>query len=173
MTENAGDSGIPGDWDRIRDAAEEPGPEAFEPEAFEPGLEGDQQIPVSVLVGSALGDLVAVLGVCALALAVLALLGYRAQLAMLPWTVALAVAWWIAAAAATVLIRQATPGMLMAGVAFESTVSRARIPSVLLTALVLCCSLGIPALLGARHSPLRLAAGVDLVAVSRRPANEV
>jgi hypothetical protein len=167
MPEQPGESGIPGDWDRIRDPAEE-----YDPEVIEPEPEESRQAPVSALVGSALGDLVAVLGVCALALVVLALLGYRTQLVMLPWIAALAVAWWIAAAATTVLIRQATPGMLMAGVAFDGRISRGRIPSVLLTALGMGCSFGVPALLGAKHSPLRFAAGVDLVASPRRSVNE-
>jgi hypothetical protein len=160
MSQEPTDTEIPRDWDRIRESTDDPVAETVEHELEI--REGPEPAVVS-LVGSAWGDLVAVLGVCTLALLGLALLGYRAELAMLPWTLALAVAWWAAATAIMVLVRHGTPGMLMAGVAFDRAISRGRIPAVLLAALVLWCTLGVLALLGARRSPLRFAAGVDLV----------
>jgi hypothetical protein len=166
MSHEPTDTEIPGDWDRITESTDDPVAETIEHE-----LES-KQVPepaVVTLVGSAWGDLVAMLGVCTLALLGLALLGYRAELVMLPWTLALAVAWWAVAAAIMVLVRQGTPGMLMAGIAFDGAISRGRIPAVLLAACVLCCTLGALALLGAKRSPLRLAGGVDLVAADNRP----
>ena len=65
-------------------------------------------------------------------------------------TAALGAAWWVAAAAAFVVVRQGTPGMLLAGVHFKSRVSPGRLPVVIVIA-ALCALLGgLPAMVGDR-----------------------
>lgn len=150
---------VPQDWDQIREHT--PGTEPEPPEA--PTEEHGQTPPLITLLGGAWGDLVAVLAVCTAAFVALALLGYGAESGTIPWAMALGTLWWGAAAAALLVIRQGTPGMLMAGVVFENPVPRQRVGWVVLAAMVLGGTLGIPALLGARLSPLRLAAGVHIV----------
>jgi len=56
--------------------------------------------------------------------------------------------------------------MLLSGLAFEDSVPSGRVVWVVLAALLLCITLGAPALLGAHASPLRLAAGVDVIAAA-------
>lgn len=156
------DSEVPRDWDRIRETEEK-----SEPESPAPDYGGDDLPPQLLLMfGSAWGDLVSVLAICTSAFLALAMLGYGTHVATVPWALALGTVWWIGAAAALVVVRQATPGMLMAGVAFAEHVPRERLPWVIVAALVLGGSLGVPAFLGARLSPLRLAAGVDVVPTS-------
>ena len=64
----------------------------------------------------------------------------------------------LAAAAALVVVRQVTPGMLLAGVRFREPVPASRLPHVLLAALLGVVTLGSIGALGARISPLAAAA---------------
>jgi hypothetical protein len=152
-------SEVPPDWAQIREhtTATEPAP----PQA--PTFDRDRIPPFITLVGGAWGDLVAVLAVCTAAFMALATLGYDAASDTIPWALALGALWWAAAAAILLVIRQGTPGMLMAGMVFDEPIPRRRVGWVVLAALVLAGMLGLPALLGARLSPLRLAAGVHVV----------
>jgi hypothetical protein len=154
------ESDVPQDWDRIRDL--EP---TAEPEPQAAADFGHEDLPPQLLLmfGSAWGDLLSVLAVCTSAYLVLALLGYGSDFATMPWALALGILWWAAAAAAMLVIRQGTPGMLLAGVAFDDQVPRDRLPWVIVAALVMGGTLGILTILGTRLSPLRLAAGVDVV----------
>ncbi|MCK5375457.1 MAG: hypothetical protein KAJ97_00145, partial [Acidobacteria bacterium] len=63
-------------------------------------------------------------------------------------------------------VRQGTPGMLLAGLSFEQPVRTGRVPWVLAAALFGVATLGLVGLVGARSSPLRLAAASDLTTVS-------
>ena len=153
---------VPEAWDKIR----EPAPDLdMEPVEVEPRHVPPEPSRLS-LVGGAWGDLVAILGVCTTTIITLAILGYGADLASLPWVLAVGVAWWIAATAVLLVVRQGTPGMLLSGVVFEDAVPRDRVAWVVLAALAVCITLGVPALLGAHASPLRLAAGVDVVSAA-------
>jgi hypothetical protein len=156
------DRDVPEAWDQLR----EPAPDLdMEPVEVEPGREPLEPSRVS-LMGGAWGDLVAILAVCTSTFLALSILGYGADSATVPWALALGVAWWTAATAVLLVVRQGTPGMLLSGVVFEDTVPRSRVVWVVLAALALCITLGVPALLGAHASPLRLAAGVDVVSAA-------
>jgi len=141
-------SGSPEAWDRL--SARSP----LTPEGDEPSL--------IALVATAWGDLASMLGVCTAALMALTANGHRAALPAFPWSLALAAAWWAAAAAALVTIRRGTPGMLLAGLAFDHSLRPRRLVPVLLAALLQACTLGLPALAGARRSPLGFASGTRL-----------
>jgi hypothetical protein len=160
---------VPEAWDQIR----EPAPDLdMEPVEVEQGQMLVEPSRLS-LMGGSWGDLVTILGVCTATIIALAILGYGADWACFPWVLALGVAWWIAATSVLLVVRQATPGMLLSGVVFEDSIPRDRVAWVVLAALTLCITLGVPALLGAHASPLRLAAGVDVVstaALDDRPA---
>jgi hypothetical protein len=146
---------IPDDWDQLQEATPRPPRGGSFPE--------QPETPARItLVAAAWADLVAVLAVCTASLMALLTLGHRATLAALPWAVALAVAWWLAAAAVLVVVRRGTPGMLLAGVAFDRAVPTRRLPSVLAVALLLSATFGVPALVGAERSPLRAVSSADL-----------
>jgi len=153
---------VPGAWDRIREPAPDLEMAAVEVEP-EPEPVGPSR---ASLVGGAWGDLVAILAVCTATFLALAILGYGTSAATLPWALALGIAWWSAAAVVLLVVRQGTPGMLLSGLAFEDSVPSGRVVWVVLAALLLCITLGAPALLGAHASPLRLAAGVDVIAAA-------
>jgi hypothetical protein len=121
---------------------------------------------MSVIAGS-WGDLALLLGFSAASLLALKLGGHGAPLAALPWTVGLGLVWWCAAAGILVVVRQGTPGMLMAGLGFARPVAQLRVPWVLVTAIVLCATLGIPAALSSRGWPLSMAAGTEVLPAAR------
>jgi hypothetical protein len=121
--------------------------------------------PTINLLASSWADAVASLVVCTAALFGLNAAGHNPSLACLPWALALGVVWWLAAAAALILIRQATPGMLLAGVVFSDRVAPGRVAVVIAAAAVSAVLLGLPNLLGPRRSPLALAAASRLEAV--------
>jgi hypothetical protein len=122
------DTGIPEDWDQLDET--ETAERQDEPVSEVPAAAST--VTPLLLLGSAWGDLVTVLAVCTASLIALALLGYPTALAAAPWGIGLGVAWWAAAAAVTVVVRNGTPGMLMAGVVFERPVARNRAPWVVL-----------------------------------------
>ena len=147
----------PEDWDRLADP-----PAGERPTAEAPKRSSQAQPGGVLLLAAALGDLVALVSLCALALLALRALGYRAPLPAFPWAAALAVLWWCAAATVLVVVRRGTPGMLMAGVGFVLAVPPRRVAAVLASALLGACSLGLPALLGAAAPLLRSASGTEL-----------
>jgi len=121
--------------------------------------------PTINVLASSWADAVAVLGVCTAALVGLAALGHHGSLTALPWAAILGMAWWTAAAAILVVIRQGTPGMLLAGIHFADRVPPRRLPAVLGAAAFSALLAGLPGLFGARRSPLAFAAasGLELI----------
>jgi hypothetical protein len=158
---------FPHNWDRLkerRDEAEDPAGAAVPDRSAEIS-------PVRLsMFAAAWADIVSITAVCTLALLALVGLGYRATVPAFPWAAALGLVWWCAAAAVTLVVRRGPPGMLMAGVVFADRLRPGRLPLTLTAALVLCASLGVLALLGARRSLLRLAAGEDLMGIDPQQA---
>jgi hypothetical protein len=121
--------------------------------------------PTLNLVASSWADTVASLGVCTAALFGLNAAGHHPALPVLPWAIALGVLWWLAAAAALIVVRQATPGMLLAGIVFSDRVAPNRVAAVIMVAAVSAVLMGLPNLLGPRRSPLALAAASKLESI--------
>ena len=149
---------IPGDWDALVDRS----PAARPPAAVTTGPDRHGP-PVLTLMASAWADLVGMLAVCTGALVAILLLGERPALPAFSWAAALAVVWWIFAASILVVVRQATPGMLLAGVSFSDPVPPRRVGWVLAAALVGVANLGLSGVIGGFGSILRLAATSDVV----------
>jgi hypothetical protein len=151
-------SNIPGDWDALADRK----PEMDSPKAPAswPEKDGPQALTV---MASAWADLVGILAVCTAALVAILLLGERPALPAFAWAAALALLWWLFAAAILIIVRQATPGMLLAGVSFSEAVPPRRVGWVLAAALVGVATLGVSGVLGGDGSLLRLAAASDVV----------
>ena len=116
---------------------------------------------IPVIAGS-WGDLAVILGLTAASLVALKLAGHGAPFAAAPWAVAVAALWWLVAAAVLLTVRRGTPGMMAAGVSFAGTVAPARLPVVLLVALLLALTLGLPSAVGPPGWALRIAAGTPL-----------
>jgi hypothetical protein len=155
---NAPPDEIPPDWDSLADReipVEVDGGQGFS-EDLEP--------PALMLMASSWADLVGMLAVCTGSLIAVMALGQRPALAAFGWAALLALLWWSCAAAALVVIRQGTLGMLLAGIRFFEPVPPERVPWVLAAALFGVVTLGLPGLLGAHLSPLRAAAAVDIIA---------
>ena len=152
-------SDIPRDWDTLADR-EQQGPA----EIVERVVESDNpQPPIITLMAAFWADLVGVLAVCTAALLAVMILGNRPAIPAFGWAAVLALVWWIFSASALVLVRQGTPGMLMAGMCFKDPVDPARIPWVLAAALFGVLTMGLPGLLGNNNSILRAAASADLI----------
>ncbi len=145
-------------WDRLDDSQRPPSQAPFtnQPPA-------DDEPPTVVLFAACWADLMAMVAVATAALLALVAIGYRAELAILPWTGSVALCWWWLAASATVAVRRGTPGMLMAGLVCKRQVLPRRVQRVVGAALVGCASLGLLALLGPRRSLVGAAAGSPLV----------
>lgn len=166
----AGDSpesldGPPDGWDRLN------GPGTGDRESAAPASETGEPQPreesaISLIAGS-WGDLALVLGVAAAALVSLQLGGHGAPFPAAPWALVLAVTWWAVATGALVMVRRATPGMLMAGVRFERAVPPHRVVLVIGVALVLGATLGIPAAIGPRGWALAGAAGSNVTSADQ------
>ena len=151
---------IPNDWDALVDR----GVEHRSGHGPPPPAEGDVAgTPVITLMAASWADLVSMLAVCTGALVAILLLGERPTLPAFSWSAALALAWWLFAGSVLVVVRQGTPGMLLAGVSFEDSVAPRRVPGVLAAAIFGVLTLGLTGLLGDRRSPLRMAAESDLV----------
>jgi hypothetical protein len=95
--------------------------------------------PILTILAASWADAVAPLGVCTAALI---------------------------AAVALVVVRQGTPGMLLAGVVFAERVAPGRVAAVIAAAAVSALLLGLPNLLGPRRSPLAVAAASELETVT-------
>ena len=119
--------------------------------------------PVLTLMASAWADLVGILAVCTSALIAILVLGERPALPAFVWAAVLGVVWWAFAAAVLVVIRQATPGMLLAGVSFSEAVRPNRVGWVLVAALVGVATFGLSGIIGGRGLSLRLAAATDVI----------
>lgn len=150
---------VPDGWDQLQRPPGEPvapaGSAASGSAPHDPG----SVIPV---IAGAWGDLAAILGLSAATLVALKLAGHGAPFAAAPWAVAVAVLWWLVAAAALLTVRRGTPGMMAAGISFAGAVRPARIPWVLLVALLLAATLGLPSAVGPSGWALRVAAGTPL-----------
>lgn len=154
----SGSEGIPPDWDSLADRSDEP------LLTEEVSTFNDHEPPALTLMAASWADLVGMLAVCTGCLITLMVLGQRPALAAFSWAAALSLLWWICAAAVLVVVRQGTPGMLLAGVRFDDPVGTRRVLRVLAAALFGVVTLGLPGLLGSQHSPLRIAAASELVA---------
>jgi len=152
---------IPSDWDALgdRQARVRPGP-AQPPES-------DKGVPepsLITLMATSWADLVGMLAVCTGALIAILILGERPTLPAFAWAAALAMVWWVFAASVLVVVRQGTPGMLLAGVNFATPVLPKRVPLVLVAALAGVATVGLPGLLGGQRSILGAAAASEVVA---------
>lgn len=151
---------IPQNWDALNDRAsaqEEPSaplPPSPDHEFFPPALS---------LMAASWADLVSMLAVCTCALIAVLALGEQPTMPAFGWAAILSAAWWAFAASVLVVVRQGTPGMLLAGVSFEDSVPPARVGWVLAAALVGVLTLGLPGILGSRRSILAAAAETDIV----------
>lgn len=153
---------FPTNWDRLIE------PPAGSPEERTdvPSAGGPGPPPTALLVAAAWADLVCLLLFCVTAILTVMLAGYGVSLVALPWVSVLAAAWWAGASAVLVVVRRGTPGMLIAGIVFKSPVVNRRLPVILVVAVLLACTLGLPALVGAQRSPLRWAGGSPLATSS-------
>jgi len=149
---------IPGDWDALVDRSPGIGAQASGTTGSDP-----HGPPALTLMASAWADLVGMLAVCTSALIAILVLGERPALPAFAWAAALAVVWWTFAAAVLVVVRQGTPGMLLAGVSFSDPVPPRRVGWVLVAAVVGVATLGLSGVIGGFGSILRLAAGSDVV----------
>jgi hypothetical protein len=153
---------IPADWDSLKDRSTE---SEEEPVALPEEDPEDHSPPVISLMAASWADLVGMLAVCTAALIAVLALGEPPALSVFPWAAALALAWWAFAASVLVIVRQGTPGMLLAGIVFEQPVPATRVPGVLAVAVFGVATFGLVGLLGSRASLLRLAAASELAAV--------
>lgn len=153
---------IPKNWDVLRDVVAEGDPGE---EVEDVLVDGATSLPRINILASSWADAVVVLAVCTAALLGLGAAGHDGGLVALPWAAALGLLWWVAAAATLVTIRQGTPGMLLAGIQFSERIGPRRIGAVVVTAVLCSVLAGLPGLLGARRSPLALAAGATLKSV--------
>jgi len=149
---------FPNNWDVLRESTDDDQVLEDTPQTPDPSTSP----PTINLLASSWADAVACLGVCTAALLGLNAAGYQGSLTAFPWAVALGATWWVIAAATLVVIRQGTPGMLLAGIAFNARVAPRRVAAVVAAAAVSALLLGLPGLLGARRSPLALAAASRL-----------
>jgi len=152
---------FPRNWDVLNDSAGNG--EVLEDIA--PRSEPKGRPPTINLLAASWADAVVSLGVCTAALFGLNTTGYNPSLTAFPWALALGAAWWVTAAAILVVIRQGTPGMLLAGIVFGDRVAPRRLVMVIAVAAVCALLLGLPCLLGVRRSPLALAAASELESV--------
>jgi len=130
-----------------------------------PTAGSDRSPPTINVLASSWADVSSTLGVSTAALFGLNAAGHTSSLIALPWAVALGFIWWLAAATTLVAIRQGTPGMLLAGIVFSDRVAPRRVAAVIAAATVSALLGGLPGLLGARRSPLALAAAAQLESI--------
>jgi hypothetical protein len=124
-------------------------------------------------MAAAWADLVAMLAVCTAALAAILVIGERPELPAFIWAAALAVVWWLFTTAILVVVRQATPGMLLAGLSFAEPVAPPRVGWVLAAALVGVVTLGLSSVIGGERSILCVAAASDVCETVRDDAFQV
>ena len=156
---------IPTDWDALSDRETAMSPEDPPP----PDEDNRKGPPLVTVMATSWADLVAILAVCTAALLAILLMGERPAIPAFAWAAGLAVIWWVFAAAALVVVRHGTPGMLLAGVKFEVAVPPERVPWVLAAALVGVLTGGLTGLLGSENSLLGWAGGSVLSLVDEAP----
>jgi hypothetical protein len=120
MTDDRGS--MPRDWDALMDRGTDDAPPS--PPVAGPDAPGP---PALTVMAAAWADLVGILAVCTGALVAILSLGERPALPAFAWAAALGVVWWIFATTVLVVVRQATPGMLLAGVSFSEPVHPTRV----------------------------------------------
>jgi hypothetical protein len=152
---------IPSDWDALGDRQARMRPESSRPPESDTG---GPEPSLITLMATSWADLVSILAVCTSALIAILILGERPTLPAFAWAAALAMVWWVFAASVLVVVRQGTPGMLLAGVNFATPVLPKRVPLVLAAALAGVATIGLPGLLGGQRSILGSAAASDVVA---------
>lgn len=152
---------VPEGWDHLPSDDEPPPPDMTEDDEHQPD---DSSIP---MIAGSWADLALVLGVCAAALVALKMSGHGAPFAAVWWALALAVMWWLVTAGILVMVRRATPGMLLAGLQFSAAVPPKRVAPVLTVGLVMCATLGLPAALGPMGWPMSAAAGTSVNSATR------
>lgn len=152
---------FPKNWDILHDS--DPADEVVDQPV--PVL-GSPRVPPTInVLAASWADAVAVLGVCTAALVGLTGLGHHGSLTALPWAAGLGVVWWTAAAACLVVIRQGTPGMLLAGLVFADRVPPRRLALVIGAAAFSGLLIGLPGIFGARRSVLAIAASSRLESI--------
>ena len=149
---------MPGDWDAL---VERPAEISRERSSLPP--HNHDLPPALTVIASSWADLVGMLAVCTGALIAILVLGERPALPAFVWAAALGVVWWLFSAAVLVVVRQATPGMLLAGISFSEAVRPQRVFWVLVAALVGVGTFGLSGIIGGRGSALRLAAAAAVV----------
>ena len=149
---------MPGDWDALVERPAEVGRARSLPPRH------DHELPPTLTVmASAWADLVGILAVCTGALIAILVLGERPALPAFVWAATLGVVWWVFAAAVLVVVRQGTPGMLLAGMSFSDAVRPRRVVWVLVAALLGVGTFRLSGIIAGRGSALRLAAATDVV----------
>ncbi len=149
---------MPGDWDALVER-----PTEISRERSSPPTHNHDLPPALTVIASSWADLVGMLAVCTGALIAILVLGERPALPAFVWAAALGVVWWLFSAAVLVVVRQATPGMLLAGISFSEAVRPQRVVWVLVAALVGVGTFGLSGIIGGRGSALRLAAAAAVV----------
>jgi len=152
---------VPTDWDALGDRQLRRSPEPAPSSNADMG--GANEPSLITLMATSWADLVGMLAVCTGALIAILMLGDRPTLPAFTWAAALALVWWVFAASVLVVVRQGTPGMLLAGVKFAAPVLPRRVVAVLAAALAGVATLGLPGLLGGQRSILGAAAAAGLV----------
>jgi hypothetical protein len=156
---NPGPPDVPDGWDQLERPIDPP---VAPSRPRSPEAEPHEGVAVIPVIAGSWGDLAVILGLTAASLVALKLAGHGAPFAAAPWAVAVAVLWWLVAAAVLLTVRRGTPGMMAAGVSFAGAVAPARLPVVLLAALLLALTLGLPSAVGPPGWALRIAAGTPL-----------
>jgi hypothetical protein len=149
---------MPTDWDALADRS----PDRASAPSDHPGSDGDPPSALTLMAAS-WADLVSMLAVCTAALAAVLAIGERPALPAFSWAVVLALVWWLFAATVLIVVRQATPGMLLAGVRFSDPVASERVAWVLAAALVGVATLGLSGGIGGERSILCRAAAAAVV----------
>ena len=163
---------VPDDWDRLDDDPTMPSPvtaTTTEPAGdLEPdGGDAASHSVVVALLAASWADAVTVLALVTGCVGVLVLRGYNPTPAWLPWAAGAGLSWWLFAAGVLLLVRRATPGMLLAGLQFEEPIPPRRVAPILVAAVAGAMSLGLVAIIGGRrHGPLAIAAGCPISACS-------
>lgn len=152
------DDRMPGNWDALADRTPDHAPH----DGAKPST-GSARPPALSVMAAAWADLVSMLAVCTGALVAILVLGEQPALPAFAWAAALAVVWWGFATAVLVIVRQATPGMLLAGVSFAEPIAPRRVVWVLAAALLGVVTLGLSAAIGGDGSILCAAASSHLV----------
>ncbi len=142
------DEFFPEGWDRLPEFDETP---RIREEVPVPDLgpvdPPEREPTVLGLTTAAWADLAAMLGPCAAVLVTLRLGGFPVGPATVPWAGALALAWWSLAAGTLLAVRRATPGMLLAGLAFAEPRHGGALKAALLLQGFSALTLGLPAVI--------------------------